>query len=166
MRLMWLVIALLTGVSAYAAPPRDATGRFKDWFRALRVPGVPGAPCCTVADCRMVDARWNDRTQHHEARVDRETFSDGLGRPTLSQEDNEAYEAARSAWMKHWTTKYGHNPYVWIEIPEAKINPVQNPTGHAVLCWSVFNSEFNGVYCFVPFTAAINERFEPMNMYV
>ena len=84
----------------------------------------------------------------------------------MSQEDNEAYQAARSAWMKHWTTKYGHNPYVWIEIPEAKINPVQNPTGHAVLCWSVFNSEFNGVYCFVPFTAAINERFEPMNMYV
>ena len=69
-------------------------------------------------------------------------------------------------WMKHWTTKFGHNPYVWIEIPEAKINPVQNPTGHAVLCWSVFNSEFNGVYCFVPFTAAINERFEPTNMVV
>ena len=37
---------------------------------------------------------------------------------------------------------------------------MQNPTGHAVLCWSVFNSEFNGVYCFVPFTAAFNERSE------
>jgi hypothetical protein len=42
---------------------------------------------------------------------------------------------------------------VWIEIPDRKINAVQNPTGHAVLCWSVFNGESNGVYCFVPFTA-------------
>ena len=166
MGLIWLVIALLIGVPAYAAPPRDATGQFRDWFRGLTVPGVPGASCCTVADCRMVDAGWNDRTQHHEARADREIFSDALGRPTLSLEDNEAYQTARRAWMKHWITRYGHNPYVWIAVPEAKINPVQNPTGHAVLCWSVFNRKFNGVYCFVPFTAAINERFEPMNMFV
>ena len=38
-------------------------------------------PCCTVADCRMVDAIWNDRTQHYEARVMREKFSNSLGRP-------------------------------------------------------------------------------------
>jgi len=166
MRLIWLVIALLLGVSAYASPPRDATGQFRDWFQGLTVPGVPGAPCCTLADCRRVDARWNDRTQHHEARVDREIFSDGLGRTTLSLEDNEAYQAARSVWMKQWIARYGDSPFVWIEIPEAKINPVQNPTGHAVLCWSVFNSEFNGVYCFVPITSAINEHFEQMNMFV
>jgi hypothetical protein len=53
-----------------------------------------------------------------------------------------------------------------LRSPEAKVNPVQNPTGHAVLCWSVFNSEFNGVYCFVPFTAAFNDRFKPMNAVV
>ena len=35
MRLIWLVIALLIVVSAYAGPPRDATGQFRDWFRAL-----------------------------------------------------------------------------------------------------------------------------------
>ena len=78
MRLVWLVMASLIGVSAYATPPRDATGQFRDWFRDLTVPGVPGAPCCTVADCRMVDARWNDQTQHHEARVDSEVFSGAL----------------------------------------------------------------------------------------
>ena len=29
-----------------------------------------------------------------------------------------------------------------------------NPTGRAVLCWSTFYPEFNGVFCFIPFQAA------------
>lgn len=152
--------------SAYAAPPPNASGVFADWFRSLTVPGIPGAPCCTLADCRMVDAIWNDRTQHYEARVVREKFSNSLGRPILSQEDEDAQQAAKSAWIKRWFSRYGDKADVWIEISDAKVNAVQNPTGHAVLCWSVFNAEFNGVYCFVPFTAAFNERFKPMNAVV
>ena len=151
---------------ALAAPPPATSGVFADWFRSLTVPGTPGAPCCTLADCRMVDAKWNDRTQRYEARVMREKFSNALGRPILSQEDEDARQAAKSAWMKRWVSRYGDRTDVWIEISDAKVNPAPNPTGHAVLCWSVFNTEFNGVYCFVPYTAAFNERFEPMNAVV
>jgi hypothetical protein len=68
--------------------------------------------------------------------------------------------------MKRWISRHGDSPDVWIEVPEARVNPVQNPIGHAALCWSLFNSEFNGVYCFVPFTAAFNDRFKPMNAVV
>ncbi len=113
----------------------------------------------------MVDARWNDWTQHYEARVTRERFGTTL-RTRFSQEDNEADEAAKSAWMQRWITKYGDRPDVWIEIPGVKLNTIQNPTGHAVLCWSIFNSESNGVYCFVPFTAAINVWSALMNVFV
>lgn len=147
--------------AARAAPPPDASGVFADWFRSLTVPGVPGAPCCTIADCRMVEATWNDRTRHYEARVMREKFSNALGKPILSQEDEDAFQAAKSAWITRWVGKYGDRPDVWIEIPEATVNPVQNPTGHAVLCWSVSNSQNNGVYCFVPFTAAFNDLSKP-----
>jgi hypothetical protein len=163
MRAAWVILAVCVGTSAYAAPPPDANGTFGDWFRSLKVPGMPGAMCCTVADCRMVDARWNDRTQHHEARVTRERFGGRLRAP-VSQEDDEANEAAQSAWMQRWVTQYGDRPDVWIEIPGVKVNTIQNPTGHAVLCWSIFNSESNGVYCFVPFTAASNEWPELMNV--
>ena len=156
MRHIGLLVALLVGMPAYAAPPPDASGQYRDWFRGLTVPGIPGAICCTLADCRMVDARWNDRTQSYEARVTRETFSNALRRP-VSEEDSEAYSEARSAWMNCWFTRYGDSSDVWIEIPQAKVNPVQNPTGHAVLCWSVFNSEFNGVFCFIPFQAASDD---------
>jgi hypothetical protein len=144
---------MYVGTLAYAAAPPDASGTFSDWFRSLTVPGIPGAPCCTVADCRMVEAMWNDRTRHYGARVVREKFSNSLGRPVLTQEDDEASQAARIAWMNRWTSRFGDSPDVWVEIPETKINTVRNPTGRAVLCWSVFNSDFNGVYCFVPFTA-------------
>jgi hypothetical protein len=157
MRLIWFMAAFCVSVSARAAQPPDSDGRFQDWFRALSVPGSPNTMCCTIADCRLVEARWNEHTQHYEAKVTRERFSNALGQPVLSHEDDEAFQAARSAWMKHWITKYGDNPGVWIEVPQAKVNPVQNPTGHAVLCWSVFNSESNGVYCFVPFVAAENK---------
>jgi hypothetical protein len=101
----------------------------------------------------MVEARWIDETQHFEARVTRKTFGRGLQNPILSPEDNDAAQAAQNAWTLRWIAKFGDNPDVWIEIPDRKINAVHNPTGHAVLCWSVFNGESNGVYCFVPFTA-------------
>jgi DMSO/TMAO reductase YedYZ molybdopterin-dependent catalytic subunit len=166
MRAICSIVVLYVGASAYAAPPPDASGVFADWFKSLTVPGIPGAPCCTVADCRMVEAIWNDQTRHYEARVMREKFSNALDKPIVSQEDEAAHQTAKSAWMKRWIAMYGDTPDVWIEIPEAKVNLVQNPTGHAVLCWSVSNGEFNGVYCFVPFTAAINDRSKPMNAVV
>jgi hypothetical protein len=163
MRAIWSTIVLCVGTSAYAAPPPDASGVFSDWFRSLTVPGIPGATCCTVADCRMVEAIWNDRARHFEARVTREKFSNSLGRPIATEEDEEAHQAAKGAWMKRWISLFGDSPEVWIEIPEAKVNPVQNPTGRAVLCWSLFNSDSNGVYCFVPFISAFNDWFKPMN---
>ncbi len=151
MRFIWFLGLFHIAMSAHAAPPPDASGQFSDWFRSLTVPGIPGAPCCTMADCRMVEARWNDRTQHYEAQVTRERFSTATWKQILSQESGEAYQAARSAWMRQWLSRYGANSDVWIEIPEAKVSAVQNPTGHAVLCWSIFNTESNGVFCFIPY---------------
>ena len=153
MRRIWYSAMFFISMSVYAAPPSNSDGRFGDWFRSLRMPGSPGTMCCTIADCRMVEARWIDETQHFEARVTRETFGRGLQNPILSPEDNDAAQAAQNAWTLRWIAKFGDNPDVWIERPDRKINAVQNPTGHAVLCWSVFNGESNGVYCFVPFTA-------------
>ena len=154
MRFISIVGAVLLGVPAYAAPPPDANGQFRDWFRNLKVPGLPDAPCCTLADCRMVEARWNDRTLHYEAMVAREAFVSVPGKPIRSQQDDEAFQVARNAWTARWSDRYGETSSVWIEVPEAKINPVHNPTGHAVLCWSLFNAEFNGVFCFIPYQAA------------
>jgi hypothetical protein len=141
------------GMSIYAAPPPDSDGRFKDWFRSLRVPGSHDMMCCSAADCRMIEAMWNDQTQHFEAKVTRERFSPGLQKPILNPEGDEAFQKAKDAWIRRWIARFGDKPDVWIEIPDRKINAVQNPTGHAVLCWSLFNGESNGVYCFVPFTA-------------
>src|SRR5579862_4607411 len=66
--------ALCVGASVHAAPPPDANGQFRDWFKSLLVPDYPGVPCCTVADCRMVEARWNAETRHHEAKLTRDAF--------------------------------------------------------------------------------------------
>ena len=149
-----LLAALQVCVSAYAAPPPDATGQYHDWFRSLTVPGSPTTPCCTVADCRMVASRWNDQTQHYEARVIREVFSSALRNSVLYGKDLESYEKAKLVWIRNWTARFGDRPEAWIEIPEAKVSHVANPTGHAVLCWSTFYPDFNGVFCFIPFEAA------------
>ena len=78
MRFIWLLGALLAWVPARAAPPPEASGHFHDWFQSLTVPGSSNTPCCTVADCRMVESRWNDRTLHYEAKVVRDVFSNAL----------------------------------------------------------------------------------------
>jgi len=95
----------------------------------------------------MVEARWNGRTQHYEARVVRDVFSNAL----RDENDVAAYS---DAWIRNWITAYGDLPEIWIEIPEARINSTYNPTGRAVLCWSAFYSEFNGVLCFIPYQGA------------
>lgn len=161
-----LIGLFCVSMPAPAVPPPDADGRFREWFRDLSVPGSPGTPCCTAADCRMVDHRWNDQTRRYEARVTPQAFGNTISRSSMSQADEEAVEMARNAWMQRWAAKYGDSNEAWIDIPESRVNPVANPTGHAVLCWSVFNRESNGVYCFVPFSAAYNSDIERSGVYV
>lgn len=165
MRRIWFSAILLINMSVAAAPPLGSDGKFTDWFRSLRMPDSPGTLCCTVADCRMVEARWNEQTLHFEARVTREGFSNSLPAPMSSRADSEPYEAGKGVWMERWIAKFGDTPDVWVDISEAKINRTHNPTGHAVLCWSIFNNESDGVFCFVPFIAAINEHARWISIY-
>lgn len=165
MRFIWLLGALLVGLSAHAAPPPDASGRYHDWFRSLTIPGSPNTPCCSVADCRMVGSRWNSQTQHYEARVMRDVFSNALRNSPLYVNDAEAFQKAQGIWISKWITAYGDVPETWIEIPEARINPTYNPTGRAVLCWSTFYPEFNGVFCFIPFQAASLDIVDRAGLY-
>jgi hypothetical protein len=96
----------------------------------------------------MVESRWNDQTAHFEAKVIRDVFGNA---PPRTSGDSAAREKARYVWMWNWIAKFGDKPEIWIEIPEAKVNHASNPTGHAVLCWSAFPSNFNGVFCFIPY---------------
>jgi hypothetical protein len=134
-----------------AAPPPDATGQYHDWFQSLTVPGLPMVTCCNVSDCRMVESRWNNQTQHYEARVVRNTFSNALRTSPLYENNVAALQKARRIWISDWIAAYGDVPATWIEIPDARINLSNNPTGHAVLCWSAFYPDFNGVFCFIPY---------------
>lgn len=102
----------------------------------------------------MVESRWNSHTRHYEARVVREVFSNALRSSPLYETGPVAFQKAQRIWISKWIAAYGDVPATWIEIPEARINPTDNPTGHAVLCWSTFNPYFNGVFCFIPFLAA------------
>jgi hypothetical protein len=149
-RFIRLSVTLLIAVSA---TPPDSSGKYRDWFRSLTVPGS-STPCCTVADCRMVQSIWNDQTRHYEARLVRDVFSDALRSSPLYDADMDAFEKARRTWLSKWITAYGDVSETWIEIPEARINLVYNPTGSAVLCWSTFNPDFNGVFCFIPYQGA------------
>lgn len=121
-------------MSAAAAPPPDSDGRFREWFRGLSMTESPGVMCCTVADCRIVDSRWNIQTQRYEAKVSPQAFRNGLRIATISQEDDEAAQAATRAWMRRWIARFGNGNEVWIEIPESRLNLIENPTGRAVLC--------------------------------
>lgn len=166
MRLTWLMVVFCIGTSAFAAPPPDSNGKFRDWFQSLRVPNVSNdAICCTVADCRMDAARWNYRTRHYEAEVNREVFANALQDSSRYDNDKETYQAARRIWIQNWFTKFGDASAVWIEIPDERVNQVYNPTGHSVLCWSTFYSTFNGVFCFVPFYAAANDHTDRTTAY-
>lgn len=147
-------------VSAHAAPPPDANGRFSDWFRSLVVP-QSRTPCCDVADCRMVESRWNSQTRHYEAKVVREMFGSAL-RNHIRGEDKAGRQEVWNTWIRSWVQNFGETAEVWIEIPDDRINDVDNPTGHVVLCWTPFPNGSNGVFCFVPFRAARNhDKREP-----
>ena len=78
-------------------------------------------------------------------------FSDALQSSPIYKSDPAAYKRAQQIWIRIWIAAYGDVPATWIEIPETRINPVNNPTGHAVLCWSIFYPDYNGVFCFIPY---------------
>ena len=84
----------------------------------------------------------------------REVFSNALRNDSLYENNTEAFSAAQRVWIDSWIRAYGDVPETWIEIPEARVNLTYNPTGHAVLCWSTFYSDFNGVFCFIPYQGA------------
>ena len=102
----------------------------------------------------MVKSRWNSQTQHYEARVARDVFSNALEKSPLYKKDLVAFRTAKQIWLSKWLASFGDVAEAWIEIPEARINRTNNPTGRAVLCWSTFYPDFNGVFCFIPFQAA------------
>ena len=113
MLFIWFLGLLHIAGSAYAAPPPDASGQFSDWFRSLTVPGIPGAPCCTMADCRMVEARWNDWTRHYEAQVTRERFSTTTWKRMLSEESGEARDSPHSQMAPNICAKRGWAVSIW-----------------------------------------------------
>ena len=58
-RRLWLVgvgVAVLVGSAALARPPENADPALAPWFKSLAQPGT-GVSCCSIADCRPVDAR-------------------------------------------------------------------------------------------------------------
>jgi hypothetical protein len=58
-RHVWLLVGaavLVVGSAALGAPPENADPALAPWFRSLAQPGT-GISCCSIADCRPVDAR-------------------------------------------------------------------------------------------------------------
>ncbi len=71
----WLFVALaglggvVTIAAASASPPRGsekADPALKDWFDDLKQPRT-GAPCCSIADCRLAEYRIRDG--HYEVEI-------------------------------------------------------------------------------------------------
>jgi hypothetical protein len=147
-----------------AAPPPGSNGQYNDWFQSLRMPGSH-IICCDAADCRMVDARWNHQAQHFVARVVRDEFSDALRYSSRLLNNPDLIEHNMSEWFRHWAAHFGDATEVWIEIPEVRGIYTHNPTSRAVLCWSPDFETFDGVYCFVPYSAAFMEFTSKPEMY-
>lgn len=58
-RRLWLAglgVAVVACSAAFAKPPENADPALAPWFRSLAQPGT-GLSCCSLADCRPVDAR-------------------------------------------------------------------------------------------------------------
>ena len=58
-RYLWVLglgAAVLVCSAALGAPPENADPALAPWFRSLAQPGT-GISCCSIADCRPVDAR-------------------------------------------------------------------------------------------------------------
>ncbi len=104
LRLAAAAALVVLASSAHARPPAGGGDpALAPWFEDLRQPGT-GRSCCSIADCRMVDARIVK--DHYEAFVD-------------------------DRWM--------------VVPPETILRRYDNPTGHAVVCWT----PALGIMCFV-----------------
>ena len=51
-----IVVGLVLGAAASAAPPENFDPALAPWFESLKQPGT-GALCCSIADCRTVEFR-------------------------------------------------------------------------------------------------------------
>jgi len=51
-----VAVGLALGQQAIAAPPDSVDPALAPWFESLKQPGT-GAPCCSIADCRMAESR-------------------------------------------------------------------------------------------------------------
>ena len=67
----------------------------------------------------MVESRWNSQTQHFEARVARDVFSNALEKSPLCEKDLVAFRTAKQIRPSKWLASFGDVPEAWIEIPEA-----------------------------------------------
>ena len=78
-----LIAAPFLGTPSFAKPPPagsedyEVTAPYGDWFKTLRDAG--GALCCTLSDCRPVDARISAEGQW-EFLADPKHFEGGDGR--------------------------------------------------------------------------------------
>ena len=70
-----LLVGSLLGAAAraFAAPPAGADPALAPWFQSLEQPET-GYPCCSIADCRMVQYRAT--ADHYEAFIDRRSFGE------------------------------------------------------------------------------------------
>lgn len=51
-----IAVSFVLSQPAVAAPPDSPDPALAPWFESLKQPGT-GAPCCSLADCRMVESR-------------------------------------------------------------------------------------------------------------
>lgn len=119
---------LLVSTSVDARPPAGPVDPLiAAWFQSLRRDS-DRFPCCNVSDCRTVEAA--SEGLHYRAHIYRDQFvADDLDEP-------------------HWTERFGSSRDAWIDVPDNTITVrTDNPTGHPVLCYSVFTDT---VFCFLP----------------
>ena len=142
------MILIAATANAYARPPPDSSNEFHEWFMSLKIPGS-NMMCCSESDCRFVLSRFNQDTNHFEAFIDRDKYYKSIS----------IYDSVIvNDWNDTWIKNYGDISSMWISIPNKRVKiEVNNPTGHAILCWTPYLSGSaqepdgdKGVYCFIP----------------
>lgn len=124
------IALLLLAVPAYARPPQEPAQDpvIRSWFESLHR-DLDNTPCCAESDCRMVD-EFKMTDGNYVVKARRKDF-------VMNPIDAEA-------WDRAWPGK----DETWIAIPPGKLSiRTDNPTGSAVLCYSVLAHQ---VFCYVP----------------
>lgn len=57
-----IIVLMIAGTPAPAAPPADANSEFSPWFNSLQ--DGAGASCCSIADCRRTEYRFTKLGLH------------------------------------------------------------------------------------------------------